>query len=560
MIPDLLNFYFENESLIDRIGRGLWSLVDSPDPFGDRYEGQFQAIKKQQREMAVQLGSSLAEIKDLTIVGFIHLDNQLKNQTEVLSQFQKDFNWRMDALQWQMAINNDRMNALIQEVRQSHFLREARGYNEKALEFLRIGLEDEALEYFAKALTHNKVDFAAQLCIGRLYLQKGDLSNAEAHLELAIKYASAYNDPSIEAVSYLHLGVVAYAKNEFNRAALWVKKSLSHFPEMSQANYDLARYLIRLDKEDEGLKHLRKAIEGNSVFAFSSINEVEFFGCLDKVAKCIQEIHSNRQASLKLVRVFANEGFQHYSFLSTSDRTLLSNSLEQGIKFPFKHHQEASHRQLELETSIKEYFGEKLQLIKIHSFYSPDFSRRWPPLWKAINDFTRLKVDGDANGYIRQHFPKRIMNAYNDLRNSWDHYLKLATDFTASGLDLPYIEDGEILYEGTVIGVLGVKPVKGKIVITRGRFIMVATPFSNETRIHKKDVLGKKEVVLAHSARLAFNHSDGVLMLGNDLFAYPAADADKVLRALQTANPNLIIGKPKEVKRMQKNSRAFPSG
>lgn len=108
----------------------------------------------------------------------------------------------------------------------------------------------QAREAYRRALAADPDHPGANLDLGRLLHEAGDLDGAEVH------YRRALAAPAQRATAAFNLGVVLEDRGASDEALLAYARALEADPALADAHYNLARLLERLGRRREALRHL----------------------------------------------------------------------------------------------------------------------------------------------------------------------------------------------------------------------------------------------------------------------------------------------------------------
>lgn len=110
---------------------------------------------------------------------------------------------------------------------------------------------DLAISSYQEALRLDPGQAGANLNLGRLFHEKGELCTAEKHYRTAVAA-----DPSDSTATY-NLGVLLEDQNRFSEAIAAYQNALQLEPEMKEAHFNLAGVYEHLGKREPALRHLQ---------------------------------------------------------------------------------------------------------------------------------------------------------------------------------------------------------------------------------------------------------------------------------------------------------------
>ena len=111
----------------------------------------------------------------------------------------------------------------------------------------------EARQAYVQAIAIEPDHADANLNLGRLDHEFGELGKAEAHYQRAVQ-----SDPQ-DAVAHFNLGVLLEDRDRPEEAALAYHQAVVRDPEMADAHYNLGLLLESRGRRDDALKHLMAA-------------------------------------------------------------------------------------------------------------------------------------------------------------------------------------------------------------------------------------------------------------------------------------------------------------
>jgi tetratricopeptide (TPR) repeat protein len=528
-----VSFVLENESildLLDRLGGDSGGVMKEL----ERNQKLMTEVRRNQTQMSQLIGS-----------GFDRLENHAFSHAAAIEELRTDFNWRMNEVQWNVALHNEKLDTLLLEVRKAEFERESRAFREKALDFLSRGLESEALEYFLQSLNRNKVDFATQLTVGKLYLRKGSVENAVEHLMNAVRYARAYDAIKIESVAYLHLGLIEYIKKDFNEAINWARKSVDTDDSLGQGFYDLARYQMRTGSFESALKNLEKSIDIDPNYARMVANEVDFFVAMDLVGRFFIRLLDKRKERVTILHRNLRAGFSIYPFFKPEEKARSRKLIEIYERNPNKNFKELEEHFVNLGKSCHKYFSEWLAHIFESPFYTDQNKSNWPRLWAKISAFNASIENGFEKGkFFEPDFNTSLISDLHGLESAWQSFVDYAQLFVKNGSQFPLESDGALILTLIYSGSEKLGIVEGKrLIITKGRFIylVIEGKVDGNNKVMPETIEETKSASLPASKLKGFGF--GYKKKHNLLFIEPATfeahwpDWPRIKAALQKMAP-----------------------
>jgi tetratricopeptide (TPR) repeat protein len=203
------------------------------------------------------------------------------------------FAWGVEQLVYHLELQREELKRII-EILEAPLGTEAKELRRRAEFAYRNGWIDEALADFLEAEKINYMDFTVHQAIGNIYLTKNMLAKAEEYYKKAIKYSRPCSQ-YYTAYALWHLSRVKYLQGEINAAYEATKEAIQLEPNLVQALYDHSKYSALLNKLDESIKHLRKAIELDKNYALRTLVDEEFNSIRNAVNKLLEDLKKEKK-------------------------------------------------------------------------------------------------------------------------------------------------------------------------------------------------------------------------------------------------------------------------
>lgn len=205
------------------------------------------------------------------------------------------FAWGVEQIMYNLELQREELKRII-EILEAPLETKAKELRRRAEFAYRNGWIDEALADFLEAEKTNYMDFTIHQALGNIYLAKNMLTQAEEYYKKAVKYSRPRSDSKYyTAYALWHLSRVKYLQGEINAAYEATKEAIQLEPNLVQALYDHSKYSALLNKPDESIKHLRKAIELGKNYALRALVDEEFNSIRNTVNKLLEALKKEKK-------------------------------------------------------------------------------------------------------------------------------------------------------------------------------------------------------------------------------------------------------------------------
>jgi tetratricopeptide (TPR) repeat protein/putative NADH-flavin reductase len=193
-----------------------------------------------------------------------------------LAALKADFNLLLGDLVWKCEMHRQSLTELLQEIRLAEFEREARAYRLRAERAYLNGWYEEALADFLEAARRNYPDYAVHRSIGHIYFYHlPDLPKALEAFRKAAKYAEP-GDPKQAAEAHYFAASTCALQQQPEAALAHFAQAAQLDPELAEAHYQRACLAATLDRREEAIASLTRAIEGDARYFERAKNEAAF--------------------------------------------------------------------------------------------------------------------------------------------------------------------------------------------------------------------------------------------------------------------------------------------
>lgn len=248
--------------------------------------------------------SVLQGLSSSVSMGLESISLELSDLSAGISELNATFHWGFSELLTQASRTNDSLDEL---VRLAKTPAQTWAYEqfEIARDADRKGLFEEAIEYLDRAIngygaqTGYKLEYRFHFLLGRIRL--GSFRNcskeivnqeeAERSFLSAARYA-AQDAPKEAARALLAAGWAAYSRGELTKAQNYTQQAISFDSELSEAQFQLAKILMHINKPYEALIPLQKSIEKDRQYALKAVTDGDFKPYESQVNSLIEENRS----------------------------------------------------------------------------------------------------------------------------------------------------------------------------------------------------------------------------------------------------------------------------
>jgi len=208
------------------------------------------------------------------------------------------FEWGFSVMVWHL----EQQRSVLQEilkVLQAPLDTQAKELKKRAENAYQNGWIPDAIEDFLQSERKNRYDFTVHQSLGNIYLfHKKNPEKALEYYEKAVKYAtpeSSYH----ASIALLHIGLTKYLQEDFQKAYEATSKAIELSPNLYEAHYQCAQYCANLDKYDEALDHLWKAIEGDRNYCLKAESEKDFDVMRKELQSFFKDLRDQAQKEAK---------------------------------------------------------------------------------------------------------------------------------------------------------------------------------------------------------------------------------------------------------------------
>ena len=167
--------------------------------------------------------------------------------------------WGFEDIGW----NLDQMTGVLKSIDttlKTPSLIKANEWRQMAEELRRRGVLDESEEFFLKSLRANPLDYRTYIGLGKTYLQMAKNDLARTYWEKSLPHAPE-EEIDYKSYSYRLIGRIYFCEENYQQAALALKKAIELSPRYYPGHYDYAQYCALVGDKKNCLSSLKIAVE-----------------------------------------------------------------------------------------------------------------------------------------------------------------------------------------------------------------------------------------------------------------------------------------------------------
>lgn len=179
------------------------------------------------------ISESFAELAGIQEWGFNQLSNQLSEISTILE-------WGFGELIWQLQQQTDVLRS-IDHTFKTRAETQANEWRLHAEELRRRGVLNESEEFYLKALNEYRLDYRIYVGLAETYLQMNKFDKAKVFLEKSLPHAPK-KEIDYKSYSYRLIGHIYACEEDFNQALDALHSSIRLSPNYADGLYDFAQY------------------------------------------------------------------------------------------------------------------------------------------------------------------------------------------------------------------------------------------------------------------------------------------------------------------------------
>ncbi len=207
-----------------------------------------------------------------------------------LAGLKADFNLLLGDMVWKCEMQQQSLAGILEEIRLAEFEREARAYRIRAERAYLNGWYEEALGDFLEAAKRNYPDYAVHRSIGQIYFYHlVDLPRALEFFRKAAKYAEPA-DQKQSAEAHYFAAMVSVLQQQLEPALDHLQQATRLDPELAEAHYQQSCVAARLDRTEQAIAGLAKAIEGDARYFERAKSETAFNAMRPRIQSLLDQL------------------------------------------------------------------------------------------------------------------------------------------------------------------------------------------------------------------------------------------------------------------------------
>jgi len=230
-------------------------------------------------------GEGLDYIAQIQQEGFKALNDTLSSG---LSEIASAIEWGFGEISWQLQQQTDVLRSIDHTLKTPSETK-ANEWRLHAEELRRRGVLDESEEFFLKALNEYRLDYRIYVGLAETYLQMNKFDKAKVFLEKSLPHAPK-KEIDYKSYSYRLIGHIYACEEEYNQATTILRHSIELSPTYEDGHYDYAQYCAQLRNKETCLSSLQKAILAKPLYWYLAQKERNFDPVKSEVEKLLYNI------------------------------------------------------------------------------------------------------------------------------------------------------------------------------------------------------------------------------------------------------------------------------
>lgn len=239
-------------------------------------------------------GEGLDYIAQIQQEGFKALNDTLSSG---LSEIASAIEWGFGEISWQLQQQTDVLRSIDHTLKTPSETK-ANEWRLHAEELRRRGVLDESEEFFLKALNEYRLDYRIYVGLAETYLQMNNFDKAKVFLEKSLPHAPK-KEIDYKSYSYRLIGHIYACEEEYNQAIAILRHSIELSPTYEDGHYDYAQYCAQLRNKETCLSSLQKAILAKPLYWYLGQKERNFDPVKSEVEKLLSSISTEASRRTK---------------------------------------------------------------------------------------------------------------------------------------------------------------------------------------------------------------------------------------------------------------------
>lgn len=287
-----------------------------------------------------------------------------------LSELASAIEWGFGELSWQLQQQTDVLRSIDHTLRTPSETK-ANEWRLHAEELRHRGVLEESEEFFLKALNEYRLDYRIYVGLAETYLQMNKFDKAKVFLEKSLPHAPK-KEIDYKSYSYRLIGHIYACEEDYNQAVSILRTSIELSPTYEDGHYDYAQYSAQMRSKETCLSSLEKAILAKPIYWYLAQKESNFDPLRSEAENILLSINSQASSRAK-------------NIVSKAERVLkevdeaVSKALEESEEVIFKANQALIVSRDKAELGSKSYYE------NLKSEYKVSYENAKSTLEKAKN-------------------------------------------------------------------------------------------------------------------------------------------------------------------------------
>lgn len=230
-------------------------------------------------------GKSLDYIAKIQQKDFQRLNDTLSSG---LSEIASAIEWGFGEISWQLQQQTDVLESIDYTLKTPSETR-ANEWRLHAEELRHRGVLEESEELFLKALNEYRLDYRIYVGLAETYLQMNKFDRAKIFLERSLPHAPR-EEIDYKSYSYRLIGHIYACEEDYNQATSILRVAIELSPTYEDGHYDYAQYCAQMRDKENCLFSLQKAILAKPLYWYLTQRERNFDHLRSNVEKLLSNI------------------------------------------------------------------------------------------------------------------------------------------------------------------------------------------------------------------------------------------------------------------------------
>jgi tetratricopeptide (TPR) repeat protein len=191
-----------------------------------------------------------------------------------LSEIASAIEWGFGELSWQLQQQTDVLRSIDHTLKTPSETK-ANEWRLHAEELRHRGVLEESEEFFLKALNEYRLDYRIYVGLAETYLEMNKFDKAKVFLEKSLPHAPK-KEIDYKSYSYRLIGHIYACEENYNQAVSILRTSIELSPTYEDGHYDYAQYSAQMRSKEICLFSLQKAILAKSIYWYLAQKERNF--------------------------------------------------------------------------------------------------------------------------------------------------------------------------------------------------------------------------------------------------------------------------------------------